>query len=134
MKGNNSLTEHYSAIKAEVTRPDDNNTQINYSLIQALRRHTKVIVCGQALSHCVNFTVRDLVKDWGQHSTAKLVLAKDASSAVTHAERAGQQFLTFCRQTGVQTLTADEIVNGKHLAKATDLHEVNSGKLMRAMV
>jgi nicotinamidase-related amidase len=83
MKGTNSLTEHYSALKADVEIPDDPSTGVhdcdycadienltvcctglNVRLITQLQGADKVIVCGQALSHCVNFTVRDLAESW----------------------------------------------------------------------
>lgn len=63
-KGFNNLTEMYSAIRAEVAIENDPSTQTNYELLEYLWKASKVIVCGQARSHCVNFTVRDIVEDW----------------------------------------------------------------------
>ena len=50
IKGNNSKTEHYSAIQAEVVVPEDPETQTNTKLLEELARHEKVFICGQALS------------------------------------------------------------------------------------
>lgn len=61
-KGMKNKTEMYSAIKAEVPVSEDTST--NVALVNALGRAEKLLVCGQAKSHCVNYTVRDLVKNW----------------------------------------------------------------------
>jgi nicotinamidase/pyrazinamidase len=63
-KGFNNLTEMYSAIRAEVPIENDPSTQTNEELLQYLWQASKVIICGQARSHCVNYTVRDIVLDW----------------------------------------------------------------------
>ena len=60
-KGQNCLTEMYSALGAEVPVESDERTHLNIGLIRTLRESSRLFVCGQALSHCVNFTVRDLV-------------------------------------------------------------------------
>ena len=54
------LTEHYSAFKADVVRADDARTDYNMTLLARLLKADRVIVCGQALSHCVAFSTRDL--------------------------------------------------------------------------
>jgi len=51
MKGNNSKSEHYSAIKAEVIVPGDEwNTSLNNVLLNELKRHMRLLICGQASS------------------------------------------------------------------------------------
>jgi nicotinamidase/pyrazinamidase len=50
VKGNNSLTEHYSAIKADVIVEDDPSTGVNNVLVNSLKEFDRVIICGQALS------------------------------------------------------------------------------------
>lgn len=39
----------------------------------------QLIVCGQALSHAVNFTMRDLIKHW-RGDMSQLVLLEDGKS------------------------------------------------------
>ncbi len=50
-KGDNCLTEMYSALRAEVPDESDDRTLLNEGLLRALRESRSVIVCGQALSH-----------------------------------------------------------------------------------
>lgn len=80
LKGNNVLTEHYSAMQADVLRDDDPRTLFNNTVFQRLRKSDRVIICGQALSHCVAFTTRDLVNHWPEGERQKLVLLTDCAS------------------------------------------------------
>ena len=59
-KGSNLWSEHISAVMAEVPDPDDNSTQLNTTLIQTLQEVDLIAISGQALSHCVANTVRDI--------------------------------------------------------------------------
>lgn len=99
-KGANVLTEHYSAIRAEVADPSDATTQTNTSLVETLRRADRVLIAGEAGSHCVASTVRDLVELLGE-DRRKLVLLTDAMSAVPGFEHLQTQFLTDMGRLGV---------------------------------
>jgi nicotinamidase/pyrazinamidase len=103
-KGTNCLTEMYSALRAEVPDESDDRTLLNEGLLRALRESRSVIVCGQALSHCVNFTVRDLVEQVGSSSVTILV---DATSAVPGFEETGRTFLEDMKRKGVRLETTE---------------------------
>lgn len=92
LKGQNNSTEMYSALRAEVPMKDDPATEINYNLINALKGHTSVIICGQAKSHCVANTMRDLLSCWPKGRASDLVLLNDACSSVPGCEEAGANF------------------------------------------
>lgn len=82
-KGSNPWTEHFSAVQAEVPDPRDPSTQINAALIRTLEKADVVLLAGQALSHCVANTVRDIVANFSDPSLVrKLVLLEDATSMV----------------------------------------------------
>ena len=82
-KGSNLYTEHYSAIKADVPAPDDPGTQTNTRLVDALASADIVAVAGEAGSHCVANTVRDLADSFGDDRlVSKIVLLQDAVSPV----------------------------------------------------
>ena len=63
-KGENPLTEHYSVFGPEVTVGPDGETiaGLNEALIQELMGFDAVIVAGQAKSHCVAWTIDDLLE------------------------------------------------------------------------
>lgn len=63
---------------------------LNQSLINVLKHADKVVICGEALSHCVNYTVRDLVDAWPAERIQDLVLLTDCASSVPGFEAAGQ--------------------------------------------
>jgi len=81
-KGSNPLTEHYSAVKAEVPDPQDPTTQLNMPLLETLQKADEILIAGEALSHCVANTVRDIANNFGEENIKKLVLLEDASSPV----------------------------------------------------
>jgi hypothetical protein len=64
----------YSALKAEVEIAGDPGTLLNSSMIAKLGSKERVLVCGQAQSHCVNFTVRDLVANWPKEDLHRIVV------------------------------------------------------------
>lgn len=57
----------------------DPRTQFNEEAVKQLGEADRVIVCGQAMSHCVNFTVRDILGYWKEHGidASKMVLLSD---------------------------------------------------------
>ena len=64
VKGDNPLTEHYSMLGPEITEgPDDSAIAgKNDLLIEQLLLYDAVIVAGQAKSHCVAWTIDDLLE------------------------------------------------------------------------
>jgi nicotinamidase/pyrazinamidase len=111
-KGSNLFTEHYSAIVADVVDPSDPGTQINTSLINTLVNDADIVaLCGEASSHCVANTVRDIVNNFGDKKYVnKLVLLTDAMSAVTGFESLSTQFLSDMKTAGVQMSTTTDFL------------------------
>jgi nicotinamidase-related amidase len=64
VKGDNPLTEHYSMLGPEVTHgPDDEELgRLNAELIERLLEFDAVVVAGQAKSHCMAWTIDDLLE------------------------------------------------------------------------
>ena len=109
-KGHNPWTEHYSAMQADVPDPTDPATQLNVGLIKTLENADVVALSGQALSHCVANTVRDIADYLGRESVRKLVLIEDTSSPVPGFEELARQFLTDMRQRGMRTARAADFL------------------------
>jgi nicotinamidase-related amidase len=65
VKGDNALTEHYSMLGPEVTRGPDGDLLEgrNTDLIAKLRTFDVVVVAGQAKSHCLAWTIDNLLED-----------------------------------------------------------------------
>lgn len=95
MKGNNSKTEHYSAFRAEVIVEEDPGTYFNEQLYVNLSGHSKIFVAGEAKSHCVNFTVRDLVHRMGSKKAIdKVILLEKGMSSVPGCDKQGDKFMS----------------------------------------
>lgn len=133
-KGMNNYTEMYSIIRAEVPIESDKLTKTNVDLCNALGKAEKVVVCGQAKSHCVNYSVRDLVRIWYQQTDAirpgsrqsetrshesnatanvrreNIILLSDAMSSVPGFESAGDKFFVDMAEVGCTIEKCDEVV------------------------
>lgn len=110
IKGTNMWTEHYSAIQADVPDPTDPTTQLNTRLIEQLKSADLIAISGQALSHCVANTVRDLADNLDAEAIRKLVLLEDTSSPVPGFENFTEQFLADMKARGMQVIKAKEFL------------------------
>lgn len=82
LKGLNPWTEHFSGIEAEIPDPGDPSTSRNDALLAALATAGTVLVAGEARSHCVASTVRDLVAALDPAARRRVVLLVDAMTDV----------------------------------------------------
>ncbi|KAI2488795.1 hydrolase [Fragilaria crotonensis] len=98
-KGQNLLTEMYSALEADV--PVSKETSFNEPLLESLLTSKKLLVCGQAMSHCVNYTLRDIVHRWPSERRNEITLLTDCASAVPGFEDAAEQFQEDMKEAGV---------------------------------
>ena len=101
----NPLTEHYSAIQAEVPDPSDPSTRTNFVLIDKLKETDRIVVAGEALSHCVANTLRDLVV---YLPTYKITVLTDCTSCVSGFEDVGNDFMNEFRTKGMQFCSSEE--------------------------
>ncbi len=110
-KGSNPWTEHFSAVAAEVPDPTDPTTQVNAGLIRTLEDADVILLAGEALSHCLANTVRDIATHFADPKTiGKLVLLTDASSNVTGFEALGDQFVKDLTAKGMRTSTTTQFL------------------------
>ncbi len=87
IKGNNPLTENYSVLRPEVFDSFDGKAiaQKNIALIKQLLKFDTIIIAGQAKSHCVAWTVDDLLTEIQQTDpklAQKVYLLEDCTSPV----------------------------------------------------
>jgi len=118
IKGGNPLTENYSVLRPEVL--DDYKgrpiAQKNASFIKKLLDYDVVVIGGQAKSHCVAWTIQDLLDEINAQDPAlvkKVYLLEDCTSPVIipgvldFTDQANEAFQKF----------SDE---GMHVVKSTD--------------
>ena len=92
-KGSNPFTEHYSGVQADVPDDQDPSTKLNTNLIDAMVDADEIVITGEALSHCVANTIRDVAAQFGPDNVKKFTLLADTSSNVTGFEKLGQDFV-----------------------------------------
>jgi len=110
-KGSNPWTEHFSGVLAEVPDPEDPTTQINTGLIQILEEADIVLVAGEARSHCLANTVRDIVANFGDASAVeKLHLLTDGCSDVPSFENLGEDFVKELTAKGMKVTTTTDFL------------------------
>jgi nicotinamidase-related amidase len=122
IKGRHPLTEHYSVLGPEVP-PDDATpaSRRNVELVEYLARFDALLVAGQAKSHCVAWTVEDLLAD-DPELASRLYLLEDCTSpvvvpgAVDYSDDAHEAFARFAE-------------DGAHIVRSTDAVETWPGPL-----
>lgn len=102
-KGSNPFTEHFSAVQAEVIDPNDPTTQFNNQLADSLIEFDKILIGGQARSHCVANTIRDIANNYGEQFVKKCVLLTDATNDVPGFEHEGEAFVKDMSNLGMET-------------------------------
>ncbi|MGI0493435.1 isochorismatase [Alkalinema pantanalense CENA528] len=118
LKGSNPLTENYSVLRPEVLDGANGRpiAQKNASLIQKLLDYDAVIIAGQAKSHCVAWTIADLLNEIQLRDpklASKVYLLEDCASPVVvpgvvdFSEQANAAYQRFAEA-------------GMHVVKSTD--------------
>jgi nicotinamidase-related amidase len=114
-KGDNPWTEHFSAVRAEVPYADDPSTDVDHDLLARIRASDITLVAGEARSHCVANTVRDILRHADDADTLapKLHLLTDAMTDVpdppgtTLFSDLGNAFFDDMRAAGLGFLTTE---------------------------
>jgi len=109
-KGSNFMTEHYSAVQAEVIDPKDKGTMLNVPFISTLEKADIIAVAGEASNFCVANTVTDIANEFGPDATKKIVLLTDAMSKVPGFDKNQTDFMDDMRGRGVQFSTTTEFL------------------------
>ena len=106
VKGANPWTEHYSVVQADVPDAKDPSTMLNASLVRALEEADTILLAGEAGSHCVANTARDIADNFSEMSSAsKMVLLEDTTSPVPGFESMQEAFVTELCARGMRVTT-----------------------------
>ena len=81
VKGTNPLTEHFGIFQAQVPMSEYPETCLNQPLIQTLEQYDNVFLSGQAKSHCVATTLKQILY-LAPNLATKLVILTDTMSDV----------------------------------------------------
>jgi len=120
IKGDHPLTENYSILAPEITG-DTQGKKIgkdNTALIEKLLKYDAVIIAGQAKSHCVAWTIEDMLKEINKrnHMLAnKFYLLEDCTSPVATPQadftiQANEAFKRFA-DAGINVVKSTDPIN-----------------------
>ena len=123
IKGDNPLTENYSVLRPEVMDGVDGSAiaQKNSRLIQKLLNFDAVIIAGQAKSHCVAWTIDDLLTEilaQDPRLAKKVYLLEDCTSPVVvpgvidFTEQADAAFQRFA-EAGMNLIRSTDLVGDR---------------------
>jgi len=111
-KGVNPYTEHFGIFRANVPLNEDPSTQINQGVFQTLNAHDVVYLAGQARTHCVANSLRQMLQISPQLAP-KIVVLEDCMSNV---QGLPQDFYNFvdtlydnAYKAGVQHMASDKV-------------------------
>lgn len=116
-KGRTTRTEFYGIFGAEVPDPQAPESSLNTALIDAVMQHDRVYIAGEAKSHCVLETERQLVTYLADrpHMLQKLYHLKDCTSSVQHPtidfDAMAESELARMQQMGVHLVTSEEPIS-----------------------
>lgn len=84
MKGTFPLTEHFGALRANIPSPLASESQLNMKLVKKLMEYDRVIIAGEAKSHCVANTIKQITEltDFNR----QLVILDDCMSNISGFE------------------------------------------------
>lgn len=108
LKGGYALSEHYSAFSADVANPEVTETLFNSPLLKRLLHGGQVLIGGEARTHCVVSTLRDMSGELSNDELRRFVLLEDATSNIPGFEAQAD------------TLYKELIARGLGTAKTTD--------------
>ncbi len=117
VKGRTIRTEYYGIFGAEVPDPEDPDSALNVTLLDAVMKHDKVYVAGEAKSHCVLETERQLVGRFAKQPEflKKLHFLKDCTSSVQHPaidfDTLAEAELREMQRQGVQVVFSSEPIS-----------------------
>ncbi|MFV0484024.1 MAG: hypothetical protein ACK5MG_08035 [Bacteroidales bacterium] len=106
-KGLNPYTEHFGALRANVIDKTDKSTDYNQELIAQLKDADRIIIAGEAKSHCVANTVKQIYELGG--IKAEIVILSDCMSPVTGFETLGEDVYKMAAEKGANVASSTEV-------------------------
>ena len=100
-KGSHPLTEHYGAFRANIPIPAAPETQVNDELLKTLEEFENVYFAGEASSHCVANTLKQ-VMEIVPALAKRFVILTDCMSPVTGCEHMADKIFDDAKALGVR--------------------------------
>ena len=109
-KGTHPMTEHFGAFKAQVAIQGVKESSVNIELIDSLNRYDVIYLAGQAKSHCVANSLKQIM-DLAPVVAKKFVVLEDTMSNVPGFETLADPIYNKAKEEGIRfTTTTEEIL------------------------
>jgi nicotinamidase/pyrazinamidase len=108
IKGVHPFAEHFGVFKAQVPVSSSPKTKLNTALIELLERYDRVLLAGEARSHCVATSLRQILR-YAPKLVPKVVVLTDCMSDVAGLGYLADAIYEEARQRGVQFSTSKEL-------------------------
>jgi nicotinamidase-related amidase len=109
IKGTNPLTEHFGALKANVPISGCPETHLNTDLADKLIHARKIYIAGEARSHCVATTIKQMLHIGGL--AKKLFVLQDCMSDVTGFESIALSIYKRAKDEGATFINSTDIIS-----------------------
>ncbi len=107
-KGLYPLSEHFGIFRAQVPDPDVPATQLNTGLIADLERFDNVYLMGEAKSHCVANSLKQII-DYAPGLVPKIIVVTDCTSDVTGLGHLADPIYAEAKARNVRFLESDAV-------------------------
>jgi len=110
-KGTFPFTEHFGAFMAQIPDPQRPETQLNQGLIKTLEVYQNVYLAGEAKSHCVANSLKQVMNE-APDLAVKFIILEDTMSNVPGFEKIADPIYDKAKKMGVRfsTLAKEQLV------------------------
>lgn len=106
-KGTFPFTEHFGAFHAQIPDAERPETQLNQGLIKTLEYYQNVYLAGEAKSHCVANSLKQVMTE-APTLAAKFVILEDTMSNVTGFEKIADPIYEEAKKMGIRFSTTEK--------------------------
>ncbi|HHI3614946.1 TPA: hypothetical protein QCU08_004693 [Bacillus anthracis] len=109
VKGTEPLSEMYGIIRPEYSK----EKYLNSRILDQMQLYDKILVVGEAKSHCVLESIRQIVEYYGRDGgiNSKIYVLEDCMSPIPHFEEVtNKDFLELNREYGINIVEAKDFV------------------------
>ncbi len=100
-KGTFPFAEHFGAFQAQIPDPEQPETQLNHKLIKTLDAYENVYLAGEAKSHCVANSLKQVMIK-APNLAKKFIILEDAMSNVPGFETIAEPIYTQAKNMGIR--------------------------------
>lgn len=108
VKGTNPMTEHFGVFRAQVPIENAPETALDDKFLAELNAYDQVVIVGEARSHCVATSVKQILK-YVPTLAPKVVMLTDCMSDVPNFEDLADPIFNEAKEKGVVFTTSREI-------------------------